>query len=79
MMHSIKDWWLNMSASSMPNRKAMTSLTMLTCWTIWGERNTRVSRHKSTLPSVLLSNIQSDVNLWVIASAKHLGQIMSEE
>ena len=34
-MRSIKDWWLNMSATNMPNRKAMASLTMLTCWSIW--------------------------------------------
>ena len=76
---SIHDWWINMSGVGVPHRKAIASLTMLTCWTIWCERNARVFQHKSTLPSVLLLNIQREAKLWVMAGAKHLGLIMPGE
>lgn len=46
---SIKDWWVNMPEKNTTNRKAMSSLIVLTCWTIWPERNARIFCHKSML------------------------------
>jgi hypothetical protein len=34
---SISSWWTSMPGSIYPNNKAMATLTLLTCWTIWNE------------------------------------------
>lgn len=79
LKRSITDWWTGISDTTVPNRKAMASLTMLASWAIWNERNARVFHHKSTLPTILLANIKSDVKVWVKAGAKKLGIIMTGE
>lgn len=76
---SLKEWWVNRSSKSTPNRKAMASLTMLLGWTIWNERNARVFRQKSMPPTILLNNIKSEAILWVTAGAKKLGNIIPGE
>jgi hypothetical protein len=39
MDHSIKSWWSMMLDASIPDQKALASLTSLTFWEIWNERN----------------------------------------
>jgi hypothetical protein len=71
---SVKQWW-----SSMTNRKAVASLTLLVTWEIWNEWNACVFRNKHTPFFVLLDKIKREVRLWVLAGAKRLGEIMPEE
>jgi hypothetical protein len=72
---SIQAWWASMSTHNSPNRKAMASITMLTSWTIWNERNVRVFRNKSAPTTILLKAIKDDASLWVAAGAKHLSVV----
>ena len=76
---SLLSWWDKRTNSSIPDRRAMASLTMLVSWTIWNERNARVFRHKETPPPILLKLIIDEANLWVTAGAKQLGKIVSRE
>ena len=79
LLDNIEEWWVGLSDTSTPNRKAMASLTMLVAWTIWNERNARVFRHKSAPPTVLLANIKKEAMLWVTAGARKLGYLMTRE
>jgi hypothetical protein len=76
---ALQSWWENMSATNVPNRKAMASLTILVSWTIWNERNARVFRNKSAPPFVLLNIIKTGVKLWVCAGAKCLSYVITGE
>jgi hypothetical protein len=71
---SVKQWW-----SSMTNRKAVASHTLLVTWEIRNERNARVFRNKHTPFFVLLDKIKKEARLWVLAGAKRLGEIMPGE
>uniref|UniRef100_A0A8R7P3V4 Reverse transcriptase zinc-binding domain-containing protein n=1 Tax=Triticum urartu TaxID=4572 RepID=A0A8R7P3V4_TRIUA len=76
---NIEEWWVGLSDTSISNRKAMASLTMLVAWTIWNERNARVFHQKSAPPTVLLANIKKEATLWVSAGASKLGYLMTRE
>ncbi|KAE8770164.1 Serine carboxypeptidase-like 18 [Hordeum vulgare] len=76
---SVKDWWVNRSNITMPNRKARASLTMLISWVIWNERNARVFRNKFTPTTTLFNNIKIEARLWVTVGAKKLGTIIPGE
>lgn len=76
---SLKDWWDKRTSANMPNRKALASLTMLVTWTIWNERNSRFSRHKSAPPTILLNTILEEAKLWSMVEAKQLGAIIVRE
>ena len=76
---SAKEWWIALSDYSVPNRKAVASLTLLTSWAIWNDRNARVFRHKSATPFVILALIKEEAALWVAAGAKKLSSIMPGE
>ena len=76
---SVKDWWASTCADGTPNRQAKASLTMLVSWTIWNERNARVFKHKSAPPTILLSSISTEANLWIVAGAKKLGSLILRE
>lgn len=79
LLRSAKEWWVGLSNANLQNWKAIYTLTMLTSWTICNERNARLFRNKSAPPTILLSNINNDVALWVTTGAKKLGTIMSGE
>ena len=79
LARSTKEWWIGLSDSTIPNRKAMATLSMLTSWTIWNERNARIFQLKSAPPTVLLANIKIEAQTWVTAGAKKLGSIMPRE
>jgi hypothetical protein len=76
---SIELWWRNMTSSQMPNRKAISSLALLVTWELWNERNARVFNNKHATHDVILEKIKREARLWVLAGAKHLGQIMPGE
>lgn len=76
---SLMRWWDARTDMRNPNRRAMASLTMLVSWIIWNERNTRVFRHKSAPPPILLKSVVDEANLWVTAGAKKLGLIVVRE
>ena len=68
-----------MADGTIPNRKAMASLTLLVVWEIWNERNARVFNKKFASPVVILEKIKREARMWVTAGAKHLGEIMPRE
>ena len=76
---SLHEWCLLMTGSSMPNRKAIATLTLLTSWEIWNERNARVFRNKLSPTFVLFEKIKKEARLWVTAGAKGLSEIMPGE
>ena len=73
--HSLSSWWTHMARRS----KAMATLTLLTTWTIWNERNARVFQKKSTPPQIILRNLKEEARLWVLAGSKRLSNLMPRE
>jgi hypothetical protein len=69
---TLDEWWLTMTGSSSPNRKAIASLVVLACWEVWNERNARVFRNKHMPPTVVLANIKRELKLWVATGAKRV-------
>jgi hypothetical protein len=67
-----------MSCKASPNRKSITSLTMLVSWIIWKERNARVFNNNAALPTILLEIIKNEAKLWSSAGAKHLIFVIRE-
>jgi hypothetical protein len=57
-------------------RKGVASLFMLISWELWNERNTRIFKKKSTLPSIVLAKIKTEARSWVLAGAKKLDFIL---
>jgi len=45
---------------------------MLTCWTIWKERNRRVFQKKEETMTRLFSLLQDEAKDWIVAGAKDL-------
>jgi hypothetical protein len=76
---STQEWWSLLAEGASPHRKGLTSLTLLTVWEIWKERNVRVFRQKLSPTFVILDKIKCEARLWVIAEAKRLGNLMPEE
>jgi hypothetical protein len=58
------------------HRKGLATLTLLTVWEIWQERNATVFRNKLSPSFVLLDKIKNEARLWVLAGAKGLGNLM---
>jgi hypothetical protein len=76
---SIFAWWKMMVGGTSPDRKVISSLTLLVTWEIWNERNARVFRNKQAPLHVVLDRVKSEARLWVTAGARHLGNIMPGE
>jgi hypothetical protein len=53
--------------------KGLASLTLLTDWEIWQERNVRIFLHKASPTFIILDKIKCEAKLWVLAGAKDLG------
>jgi hypothetical protein len=68
-----------MAVGTSPHRKGFASLTLLTVWEIWQERNARIFCHQASLTFVILDKIKCEARLWVLAGAKCLGNLMPEE
>jgi hypothetical protein len=78
-MDTVKDWWLSFIYYNGTKRKSFTSLIMLVSREIWLERNAKVFRKISYLPSVVINRIRGDAALWSLAGAKHLGSLIPRE
>jgi hypothetical protein len=75
----IKEWGSSMAEGSSPHQKGLASLTLLTVWEIWKERNTRVFRKKLPPSFVILDKIKCEARFWVIAGARRLGDLIPVE
>jgi hypothetical protein len=75
----IQEWWSSMVEGSSMHRKGLATLTLLTVWEIWQERNARVFCNKLSPTFVLLDKIKNEARLWVLAGAKGLGNLMPGE
>jgi hypothetical protein len=67
------------SVISTPQRKALASLTLLTVWELWNERNARVFYNKHSPMFVILHKIKGKDRLWKLAGANRLGEIIPGE
>jgi hypothetical protein len=77
--HSVKRWWAEVIHKRGQSRKALASLAMLVSWEIWKERNARVFRNKSVTIAMLVTKIKDEANLWRLAGAKALSNVMPRE
>jgi hypothetical protein len=75
----IKLWWSKLTDGATPNLKAMVLLALLVFSGIWNARNARVLCKKHGPPFVILENIKRKARLWVLAGAKHLGDLLQGE
>jgi hypothetical protein len=75
----IKLWLSSLMDGATPNLKAITSLSFLVSSRIWNERNARVFCNKHAPPFMILEHIKRKARLWVLAGAKHLGDLLPGE
>jgi hypothetical protein len=68
-----------MAEGASPNRKGLASLTMLTVWEIWQERNARIFHHKLSPTFVIVDKIKCEARLWVLVGDKKLDDLMPGE
>ena len=57
-------------------KKAVRSLAMLITWEVWKERNTRIFNRQETSATMLLEKIKAEANLWIVAGAKALRDVI---
>jgi hypothetical protein len=76
---NIDEWWASLAEGPSMHWKGLATLTLLTVWEIWQERNARVFRNKLSPSFVLLDKIKNEARLWVLAGAKDLGNLMPGE
>ena len=57
---SMHDWWESVIYTNGTRRKSLASLIMLVSWEVWNERNARVFRHISTMPTVIFERIKTE-------------------
>jgi hypothetical protein len=55
---NIKEWWSMLAEGATPYRKALASLTLLTMWKIWIERNARVFHNMQSSSFVIVDKIK---------------------
>jgi hypothetical protein len=68
-----------MTEGPSPSRKGLASLTLLTVWEIWQERNAHIFQQKLSPTFAIVDKIKSDARLWVLAGAIKLGDLMPGE
>lgn len=61
--NDVQSWWEHLSLAHGSRRKAMPSLIMLVSWSIWNERNARVFKHTSALPSIIFARIKLEAKI----------------
>ena len=74
--NDVQSWWEHLAIANGRRRKAIPSLLMLVTWEIWNERNSRIFKHLSTLPTLIFARIKLEARNWVLAGAKHLGHLL---
>jgi hypothetical protein len=76
---TVKEWWSSLCLPGGRRRRALSSLFLLVVWELWNERNARVFRGVSSMPSVVFAKIKHEASLWGLAGAKHLRTLMPRE
>jgi hypothetical protein len=76
---NVEELWASLAEGPSTHRKGLATLTLLTVWEIWQERNARVFHNKLSPSFVLLDKIKNEARLWVLAGAKDLGILMPGE
>lgn len=76
----ICDTWTRMR-TGLPRetKRGLHSLFILITWCIWNERNTRVFSEETKTVNQLIDHIKSEAKLWILAGARNLGRLMSQE
>jgi len=69
-------WWLNIATMPGVPKKAVRSLAMLITWEVWKERNARIFNRQETSVTMLLEKIKAEANLWIVAGAKALRDVI---
>ena len=72
----VQAWWSHVTNDMTISPRALASIIILVFWTIWNERNARVFRNTSTLPSFIVANLKVEARNWVIAGTRHVGNLM---
>jgi hypothetical protein len=70
---NINEWWSSLADSSTSQRKALASLTLLTVWMIWNERNAKVFQNKFSPTFVILNKFKKETHLWVLDGCQEVG------
>ena len=76
---AVEEWWTSIVLAHDSRRKAMASLVMLVTWETWNERNARIFKHVSTMPTIIFSKVKMEARNWVLAGANHLGHLIPGE
>jgi len=72
----LKEWFTELVAPSAPSaRPGLRSLTILTIWEIWLERNARVFMKERSAQQVV-SSIQDEARNWVLAGNRGLDLLL---
>ena len=69
---SVFDCWIASVLHVDAPRKATASVVTLVARKLWNERNSRILRHVSHLPNVIIEDIKEEARLWVKAGARCL-------
>jgi hypothetical protein len=79
MIKPMDEWFQDLPAGSnlsVSQSKAVCSLIILVCWSIWREQNARIFERKEPSASCLVSGIKSETSLWCQARNKALARII---
>ena len=57
-------------------KKTVRSVAMLITWEVWKERNARIFNRQETSVTMLLEKIKAEANLWIVAGAKALRDVI---
>jgi hypothetical protein len=71
----IEAWWCSVVLTNGGRRKDLTSLHILVSWKLLNERNARIFKNKSTMPSK--KNLEAIS--WVLVGVKHLAIVLLGE
>jgi hypothetical protein len=73
-------WFRKLSGQTAASRRrGASSLSILTCWTLWRERNSRVFQGEEKNVNRLITEIKEEASLWARAGAKHLLPIVRSQ
>ena len=70
-------YWQALAKTPTAHPKGLKSAIILITWELWKERNARVFNNKFTMPSALLDKIKDEGKNWILAGAKHFGELVS--
>jgi hypothetical protein len=73
---TVEEWCLSFIYLNCSRRKSVASLIVLISWEIWNKCYVRVFCSVSSLPNMVVTKVNTDVELWHMAGARHLVLIM---